>query len=154
MSAPTPWIGRSVDPSVDPSVNAVEATVALDMVRRSLPALPVVILVAGLVWGLDGAASAAFAIALVVANFALAAALLAGAARISYVMVAIAAMGGFVLRLALITTIVLLVKDQPWVDLVPLGLTLIVTHLGLLIWEARHVSFALAFPGLRPRRVA
>ena len=32
----------------------------------------------------------------------------------------------------------------------PLGLTLIVTHLGLLIWETRHVSASLAYPGLKP----
>ena len=31
-----------------------------------------------------------------------------------------------------------------------LGVTLIVTHLGLLIWETRHVSASLAYPGLKP----
>jgi len=37
------------------------------------------------------------------------------------------------------------------VEMVPLGLTLVATHLGLLIWEARYVSLSLAFPGLKPR---
>lgn len=129
----------------------VEQRVVSDMVRRALPALPVTVVVAGLIWGLDGAASAAFAIAVVVANFFLAAALLAGAARISFALIAVAAMGGFVLRLVLVSAVVLLVKDQPWVDLVALALTLGVTHIGLLIWEARHVSFSLAFPGVKPR---
>lgn len=137
--------------SVPPAGPPVEAIVVNDMVRRAAPALPVLILLAGLMWGVDGALSAAFAVALVVANFVLAAALLAGAARISYVLVAVAAMGGFVLRLGLITAVVLLVKDQAWVEIVPLGLTLAVTHLGLLIWEARHVSFSLAFPGVKPQ---
>lgn len=132
---------------------AIEPRVVADMIRRAAPALPVLVGVAGLVWGLDGALSAAFAVALVLANFVLAAALLAGAARISYVLLAVAAMGGFVLRLALLTVTVLVVKDQAWVDLVPLGLTLAATHLGLLIWEARHVSFSLAFPGVKPPRV-
>jgi hypothetical protein len=45
-----------------------------------------------------------------------------------------------------------LVRDAGWVELVPLGLTLIVTHLGLLAWEARSVSASLAFPALKPRR--
>lgn len=130
---------------------AVEPKVVADMMRRAWPVPPVLVALAGLVWGADGAASAAFAVALVIANFLFAAALLAGAARISYVLLAVAAMGGFVLRLALITVVVLVVKDQAWVDLVPLGLTLAVTHLGLLIWEARHVSFSLAFPGVKPR---
>ena len=62
----------------------------------------------------------------------------------------VAALGGFVVRLALLTAVVILVKDQPWVDLVALCLTLVVTHLGLLIWETRHVSASLAFPALKP----
>ena len=41
-------------------------------------------------------------------------------------------------------------KDQPWIDLVALGVTMLVTHLGLLFWELRYVSASLAFPGLKP----
>lgn len=129
---------------------AVEAQVAADMARRVLPVLPVLVLVAGLVWGLDGAASAAFAVALVLANLALSAALLGWAARISLALLMAAALGGFVIRLFLLTAVVWLVKDQPWVDITALGFTLIVTHLGLLIWETRHVSASLAYPGLKP----
>jgi hypothetical protein len=129
---------------------AVEAEVAADMARRMLPVLPVLVLVAGLIWGLDGAFSAAFAVALVLANLALSAAMLGRAARISLPLLMAAALGGFALRLFLITAVVLLVKDQPWVDLTALGMTLIVTHLGLLIWETRHVSASLAYPGLKP----
>ena len=88
---------------------------------------------------------------LVLANLAASAALLAWAARVSLPLLMIAALGGFVVRLFVLTAIVILVKDQPWVDLVPLGLTLIVTHLGLLIWETRHVSASLAFPALKPK---
>jgi len=133
---------------------AVEPEVALDMARRVLPAVPVLVLVAGLIWGLDGAASAAFAILLVLANLAASAYLLATAARISLPLLMVAALGGFVVRLALLTTVVLLVKDQPWVDLVALSLTLVVTHLGLLIWETRHISASLAFPALKPKPAA
>jgi hypothetical protein len=35
--------------------------------------------------------------------------------------------------------------------LVPLGITIIVTHLGLLFWEMKFVSASLAFPGLKPK---
>ena len=38
---------------------------------------------------------------------------------------------GFLIRMAAITAAVLLVRDQPWVAPVPLGVTLVVTHLGL-----------------------
>ena len=129
---------------------AVEAQVAGDMVRRMLPVLPVVVVVAGLIWGVDGGLSAGFAVVLVLANLALSAALLGWAARISLALLMGAALGGFALRLVLLAVAVWAVKDQSWVEMVPLGLTLVVTHLGLLIWETRHVSASLAFPGLKP----
>ncbi len=129
---------------------AVEAQITADMARRMVPVLPVLVLAAGLIWGADGAVSAAFAVALVLGNLALSAALLGWAARISLPLLMAAALGGFAMRLFLITAIFLLVKDQPWVDVPALGFSLIITHLGLLIWETRHVSASLAFPGLKP----
>lgn len=129
---------------------AVERQVASDMIRRALPVAPLLMLAAGLVWGWPGAASAAFGIVLVLANFALSGLLMARAARISLAFLAGAALFGYLLRMALIAAVVLAVKDQAWVKLWPLGLTLIVTHLGLLFWETRYVSASLAFPGLKP----
>ena len=129
---------------------AVEGEVAADMARRMLPVLPVLVLVAGLAWGVDGAFSGAFAIALVLANLALSAALLGWAARISLSLLMVAALGGFALRLFVLTAVVWVVKDESWVDITALGFTLVVTHLGLLIWETRHVSASLAYPGLKP----
>jgi len=32
--------------------------------------------------------------------------------------------------------------------------TVLITHIGLLIWETRYVSMSLAYPGLKPRAVA
>ena len=129
---------------------AVEAQIVADMARRALPAFPVLVVVAGLVWGVDGALSAAFAVGLAVANLVLSAVLLARAARISLALLMAAALGGFILRLVLLTAVVWAVADQPWVEMIPLGLTLIVTHLGMLLWETRHVSASLAFPGVKP----
>jgi hypothetical protein len=130
---------------------AVEQQIATDMIRRGLPVVPVLLVLAAIPWGLHGALSAAFAVGLVLVNFALAAALLAWSARISLALMMGAALGGYLLRLVLITGAVLLVKDQGWVELWPLGLTLIVTHLGLLLWETKYVSASLAFPGLKPK---
>jgi len=62
----------------------------------------------------------------------------------------VATMFGYILRLGVVALAVMLVRNEPWVDLVALGLTLIVTHLGLLFWEMRFISASLAFPGLRP----
>ena len=148
-------MGRADPPVNSPAFTAdhgpaVEVQLTGDMARRALPAVPVLVLVAGLVWGVDGGLSAAFAVVLVLANLTLSAALLGRAARISLALLMAAALGGFVLRLVLLTAVVWAVKDQPWVDIVPLGITLVVTHLGLLIWETRHVSASLAYPALKP----
>jgi hypothetical protein len=129
---------------------AVEQELARDMVRRALPAAPVVLLLCGLLWGFDGAASSAFGLAIVLVNFLLAAALLSWSARISLTLMMGAALAGYLIRLGLILVAVLAVKDASWVELWPLGLTIIVSHLGLLFWETRYVSASLAFPGLKP----
>ena len=131
---------------------AVERQVALDMMKRAVPVAPVLLLVAGLIWGMAGVASSAFGIGLVLLNFALAAAIMAWAARISLAVLMGAVLFGYIARLALITIAVLLVHNQSWVSIVPLGLTIIVTHLGLLIWETKYVSASLAFPGLKPSK--
>ena len=129
---------------------AVEREIASDMVRRALPVAPVLVVLAAIPWGVDGALSAAFAIAVVVVNFLLAAWVLAAASRISYGLLMGAALFGYLVRIALIGLAVWAVKDLSWVEPLPLGLTLIVTHLGLLLWELRYVSASLAFPGLKP----
>ena len=128
----------------------VEGQVAGDMIRRAVFVAPAVVVVAGLVWGGDGAMSAAYGLGLVLANFALSAASLVWAGRRSVTLLMGVALFGYLVRLALVAVAVLAVKDQAWVDLVPLGLTIVVTHLGLLFWETSHVSASLAFPGLKP----
>lgn len=128
----------------------VEQHIAHDMVRRALPVIPVVLVVALLIGGIDSALSVGFGIGLALANFVISAAMLAWAARISIGLLMGVALGGYLVRLGLITTAVLLVKDLGWVQLVPLCLALLVAHLGLLAWEARFVSTSLAFPGLKP----
>lgn len=131
-------------------LDAPERDIARDLVKRGLPLVPVLMLVMALPWGVDGALSAAFAAAVVLVNFLLAAAVLTWAGRISLAFLMGAALFGYLLRLAVVFAAVMLVKDAPWVELWPLGLSLITTHLGLLFWETRYVSASLAFPGLRP----
>ena len=131
---------------------APEAVLAKDISRRALLVAPVLLVVGLLGWGVDGALSAGYGLVLVVANFAIAAGLLAWAAPISLGAFMGAALFGYLLRLGLLFGAVVLVRDAGWVELWPLGLTLIVTHLGLLAWEARSVSASLAFPALKPRR--
>lgn len=129
---------------------ATERAVARDLARRGALVAPVALLAGALAAGADGAASVAFALGLVVANLWASAALLGWAARISYGLVMGVALFGFLVRLALVGAAVFLVRDQAWVHDLALGLTLVVGHLGLLFWEARHVSASLAFPALKP----
>jgi hypothetical protein len=133
---------------------APEQQLARDLARRALPVAPVFILVGAFGWGYAGALSAGYGVALVVANFLLAAALITWAGRISLGFLMGAVLGGYILRLGLLAAAVLLVRDASWVEPVPLGLTVVVTHLGLLIWETRYVSASLAFPVLKPRKGA
>lgn len=145
-TAPSVLTTRDTGPAPEPEI-------IRDLVRRGLYATPVALLVGFVGWRLDGVISVAIAAVLVLANFAAAAALQAWAARISYGLVAGVALFGFLIRLAIISAVVLLIGDQPWVAPVPLGLTLVLGHLGLLMWESRFVSASLAFPGLKPTPV-
>lgn len=129
---------------------AVEQEVVRDMLKRAAFALPALVAVNAAFWGWQGAASSAFASAVVLVNFALAAALLAWTARISLGLMMGTALFGYLIRLALVGAAIMSVRDAGWAARWPLGLTLIVTHLGLLLWETRYVSASLAFPGLKP----
>ncbi len=124
--------------------------VAVDIAKRALWILPVAVLISLAGWGVDGVISTLYAIAIVVVNFLLAGWMLKVSGRISAAAMGAAAMFGFLMRLGLIFIAVLLVKDAPWLELVPFGVTLVATHLVLLFWEMRHISSSLAFPGLRP----
>lgn len=131
---------------------ATEVSVSKDMVKRGLVVAPLIIAVCGVVWGIEGAYSAAYGIAIVLVNFALAALVIAVTARISLGLMMGAVLFGYLIRLGLIFVAVLLVKDAAWISLPALGTTIIVTHLGLLVWEMKYVAISLAHPGLKPAR--
>lgn len=131
---------------------APEVAVTKDMVRRGLIVAPVMIAICGFIWGMNGSYSSAYAIAIVLVNFALAATLVATTARISLGLMMGAVLFGYLIRLGLIFLAVFLVKDAGWISLPALGTTIIVTHLGLLIWEMKYVALSLAHPGLKPAR--
>ena len=131
---------------------APEREVAADMLRRSV--LFAVPLLAGgaLGWGWAGALSVGLALALVLVNFALGAAFIGWGARIGGHAMMAAALGGYAVRLGIVTAAVLPIRNRSWFELLPFAVSLLVTHLGLLIVEARRVSASLAFPGLKPER--
>lgn len=133
---------------------APEPVIARDLLHRALPVMPLAVAAVGIVRGVDGALSAGTGLALVVANFLLAAVSLAWAARVNLAILMATALFGYVARLGLLFLAVLAIRDLDWVDMPALGVTLIVAHLGFLFWELRYVSVSLAFPDLKPARLS
>lgn len=131
---------------------AAESQIARDIAKHALVVAPVVVAVLWFARGGDAAAGAALAFAIVAGNFLLSAALIGWAARISPATVAVAVLGGYVVRLGLITALGIAVRAQSWVDFTAFCIVLVAAHLGLLVWELRSVSLTLAAPGLRPNK--
>jgi hypothetical protein len=127
-----------------------ELEIARDLARRAVWVLPVAAVVSWLIWRWPGVASTMYAMAIVVANFLLAAYLNSRAARISVGILGAVAMASFPIRLAAVFLAFWLVKDAAWFVVLPFGLTVVIAHLGLLFWEMKYVSASLAFPGLKP----
>ena len=153
MSSGDPGGGLPVEPTIGaPSNEAPAAEIARDMAKRGLIVLPIAVGLTALVGGFAPAASVAYAMIIVMVNFLLSAYLLRWAARISLGLVASVALGGYVMRLAMVFVAVWIVRDASWIRMIPLGIAIIATHLGLLVWELRHVSASFAHPGLKPTR--
>ena len=129
--------GRSVNPQHN---DEPEKGIVVDMLRRGLKIVPAWLLISLLIWGVDGALSAAYGVALIFANFLTAALFLTWAARISPSALMFAALFGFLVRLGALTIAVIAVSKISFFAPVPLGITIIVSHLGLLVWETRYVS--------------
>ncbi len=129
---------------------APERAIARDLAIRTVFASPIMLTAGAAFWGWDGFFSAGYALVIVAANFILGAAAITWGARISPAAMFGAVMFGFVVRLGIITAAVLPFRSSEWFETVPFAISLLVTHLGLLAWETRHVAASLAFPGLKP----
>ncbi len=128
----------------------VETQLAFDMLKHAVPFAPIIVLLSWLVWGSRGAWSALLAVAVVVVNLLLSSFSLAWAARVSPTALMGVALGGFLVRMMLVTGVVVAVKGSAWVNLTALAVAILVTHLTLLVWETRYVGANLAYPGLKP----
>ena len=145
-----PWAAtHAVNPeiaSADPSV-AYEGQIAGDLARRVLIVSPAVLLVAGLVSGVDGAISAAIGLVLVGLNFLASAALITCTARRSPGAVMGVVLGGYIVRLGDPVRHRARARAPSRGSTSPCSCSPIaVVHLALLTWETRHVSLTLAAP--------
>lgn len=125
---------------VDQEAIAVETVIARHTVARAVYVGPVLVLAFGLLSGWEGAWSAALGVAVVVANFLLAGAILSISARISLAVYHAAALFGFFLRLGLMVLTVLLIAQFVPIDRLAFGISAVVAYLVLLAWEAVAVS--------------
>ena len=141
----------AVTDAATPSTPDVETAIATDMAKRAIPIAPAIVLVALLAAGSKGAWSALLAVAIVIVNFLLAAVSLSWAARTSPVTLMATSLGGFLVRMGLVTAVVLAVRHASWINLSILAITILVTQLGLLFWETKYVGASLAFPGVKPK---
>lgn len=130
----------------------VEKMMATHMAKWGAIASPVLLLVSFLIWSTRGLESSAYAIVLVVINLVVTAKLMEIGGRISLSALMGAAVGGFIFDLVLLSAAVIPFATASWMNLWALGLTLIVTHLGLVIFEASTISTRMAFMGLRQKK--
>jgi hypothetical protein len=115
-----------------------------ELVRRVLPFVPPALIAAfviGWLAGGSGAAwSAAIAVAVVAANFVAFALSIAWAARTSPTMLAIVAVGGYVVRLIIFTLLLIGLNTLEWFSPLAFVLALMPAVIALLIYEAKILS--------------
>ena len=133
---------------------APEAAIVRDIIKRGMFVAPILIGLSALIWGVNGGWSSTYGLAIVLGNFAVAAWMVSYTAKISYALMMGATLFGYIARLAVIAAAVFLVRNASWAELVPLCMTIVISHVGLLFWELRYVSLSLAFPGLKPKQIS
>ena len=118
----------------------VELETAKSTVRRAVVVGPVVIALSWIIWGWDGAWSAALGVVIVVGYYLITGIFLAWAARISFTTYYAAALLGFIVRLGLIAATMYLLASIWPVDRLALGVSVVVAYLALLVLEVRALA--------------
>ena len=114
----------------------VELLMARSIVRRVVVVGPVMLVVFGVLRGLDGLVAAAIGVAIVIGHYLLTGSVLSRLARVSLGAYHAGALLGFIVRLGLIAATMLAVAALFDVDRTALGLAVIATYVALLLWEA------------------
>lgn len=129
--------------------------VETDLVRQALPwaalVAPLALGAGWLVAGVDGMISAAIGCVLAVGNLYASAWILERAARRGPDTLMMASLGGFAVRLIVLTAIVYGLSKFAFIDVAVLGIVLLCTYLAVLILEAITVVRADRAMGLAPR---
>lgn len=115
-----------------------------ELVRRILPFVPLALIAAfaiGWIVGDSGAAwSAAIAVVIVAANFVAFALSIAWAAKVSPTMLAIVALGGYLVRLIVFTMVLVGLNTLAWFSPLAFVCALMPAVIALLVYEAKILS--------------
>jgi hypothetical protein len=116
----------------------------LELVRRvlplSVPAVILVALVAGVLGGAGAAVSAGLGAVLVVANFVFFAVSVAYAARISLTLLYGVALGGFLVRMAILIVVLLMLEQLAWFSVAAFVAAFVVGTVVLLSVEIKMIA--------------
>lgn len=121
-------------------LNDIEAVMARHTAQRAVVVGPVLIVLFWAIRGPDGALASLIGVLIVVGYFLLNGAMLTVAARISLTAYHAAALFGFFLRLGFIAVTMFSVAALVEIDRPALGITIVVSFLTLLAWEAVAVA--------------
>jgi hypothetical protein len=142
-----------VEAAVADTSTAYERDIARDLVKHGLIAAPFAIGAGALFQGRAGAVGVAAALAVVLVNY-----LIAGtaqswaAAKDSPGLLGGTVLVSLILRFVVVIVALSLLRDRTFLDYSTFGIALVVSHLGLLAWEAKSVRLSLASPGLMSHR--
>jgi hypothetical protein len=137
------------------AATAYERDIAFDLLRRGALVAPLGVVLGAVTAGRAGAIGVALGVAVVLFNFLVAGLLQSWAAtKGSPGLLGGTVLGSLVLRFVVVIVALVLAGHASFLNLTCFGLALVVSHLGLLIWEAKAVRLQLAFPGLAPRKTA
>ena len=123
-----------------PDQRPIEAIMGRNTAKRAVFVAPALMVGFGLFRGWEGAIAAAVGVAIVAGNFVLSGYIMSTAARISLSLYHAAALFGFISRLGLITASMLLIAAVTDIDRLAMGISVVVSYLVLLSWEAVAVT--------------
>ena len=133
-------MASDVDPLVRygpvPDERPIEAIISRHIAKRGLIVAPILALIFGLIQGWSGAVAALVGVTIVVGNFLLGGWIMSRSARVSMNLYHAAALFGFLIRLGLITVTMLIIANVTNLDRMAMGISVVVSYLVLLSWEA------------------
>jgi hypothetical protein len=137
-------MASEIDPVVKhlpvPDQRPIEAIIGRNTAKRAVFVAPVLMVGFGVFGGWESAIGAAVGVAIVAGNFVLGGYIMSTAARISLSLYHAAALFGFIIRLGLITASMLLIAAVTDIDRLAMGISVVVSYLVLLSWEAVAVT--------------